>query len=235
MKKENIRRGNTQKNNKVTSNVIWNFQCLPLSFLNNLRGRSRITYGMTSLFKTAGFTLIELLVVVLIIGILVALAVPQYQKAVEESEAAQTLVLLKSMHQAYQSYYLSRGTYPTTLAALDTTISWKPTEKSWTSSPKTGEWGSNGKWSVHLYRSTGDEAMGICIGRVSGNFAGGGWCIWSHVSSARLKTDRLYCVERKQYGVVLTGTAGRYCQKLFQGTVVTGHNLNPMRIYSVNN
>ncbi len=58
-----------------------------------------------------GFTLIELLVVVLIIGILAAVAVPQYQKAVEKSRLTEALVLMKSLQSSMDRYILENG-YP---------------------------------------------------------------------------------------------------------------------------
>lgn len=59
----------------------------------------------------SGFTLIELLVVVLIIGILAAIAVPQYTKSVEKSRASQLMVSLDAYVKSQSLYHLANGKY----------------------------------------------------------------------------------------------------------------------------
>ncbi len=66
-----------------------------------------------------GFTLIELLVVVLIIGILSAIALPQYEIAVEKSRAAEGLTMARSIAQANQAYYMANGDWAADLNDLD--------------------------------------------------------------------------------------------------------------------
>jgi len=72
-----------------------------------------------SKYPPRGFTLIELLVVVLIIGILAAIALPQYKKAVLKARATEAISTLKAITDAQKRYYLVNDTYTTNLTVLD--------------------------------------------------------------------------------------------------------------------
>lgn len=72
--------------------------------------------------ENGGFTLIELLVVVLIIGILAAIALPQYNKVVEKSRVAEAKIALRALANAEDIYFLTHGQYTNNLDDLELSI-----------------------------------------------------------------------------------------------------------------
>ena len=69
--------------------------------------------------RLGGFTLIELLVVVLIIGILAAMAMPQYFKAVERSRMAEAVTLMDSVVKAQRRKFMQTNRYALNFEGLD--------------------------------------------------------------------------------------------------------------------
>ncbi|MDO8749092.1 MAG: type IV pilin-like G/H family protein [Candidatus Omnitrophota bacterium] len=69
--------------------------------------------------KNSGFNIIELVVVVVIIGILSALAIPQYTKTVERSRQSEALTNLAAIRGAQTRYYLENGNYTNSFDNLD--------------------------------------------------------------------------------------------------------------------
>ncbi|NOI82869.1 pilin [Vibrio tubiashii] len=68
--------------------------------------------------KTKGFTLIELMIVVAVIGVLAAIAVPQYQTYVAKSEASAALASITGHRANVETYVLTEGSFPATSSAL---------------------------------------------------------------------------------------------------------------------
>ena len=78
----------------------------------------------------SGFTLIELMIVVAIIGILAAIAIPQYQNYVARAQVSEGLSLMASVKLSIAEYFNSTGDFPangsTDIMGLDpSTISGK--------------------------------------------------------------------------------------------------------------
>ena len=94
--------------------------------------------------RLGGFTLIELLVVVLIIGILAAMALPQYFKAVERSRMAEAVTLMDSIVKSQRRKFMQTNNYARVFQGLDVSPKGATGNVYYTKGdPRTGE-GGNG-------------------------------------------------------------------------------------------
>ena len=63
----------------------------------------------------AGFTLVELLIVVVILGVLAAIAIPQFSASTDDSKVAALDTSLNNLRTAIELYYQQHGHYPSSV------------------------------------------------------------------------------------------------------------------------
>jgi len=165
------------------------------------------------------FTLIELLVVVLIIGILAAVALPQYQKAVEKSKATQAITMLKSVGAAMQAHHLASGTWATSFDELALDIPWTGNNK-FVEASGYSQGISNQDWSLQFRKTkhNGNNIVSLVVGRISGAYAGAGFIIYFD-EEYNLPEDEILCIEFKNSSPItpFAKEKGSYCEKIMKG------------------
>ena len=167
------------------------------------------------------FTLIELLVVVLIIGILSAIALPQYEKSVEKARFMQALTLLSSVAEAAEVYLLANGEWPQKLTDLDVHLpaDYNKNTQAFLYNAVIDSL-ANDDWSVEIDAGPLRTAKRLVITRLRGPYTG---CCFEYDHS----NSKTICVELKnQTSYPFKKTQGSCCQKLFGGTYTGGEDVS---------
>jgi len=79
---------------------------------------------MATWFHEKGFTLIEVMMVVAIIGVLAAIAIPQFQSYRRRAQDAAAKTALHQLAKAQEDYYLEYNTYKANQANINTSTGW---------------------------------------------------------------------------------------------------------------
>jgi len=111
------------------------------------------TFRFKKTGKAQGFTLVEIMIVVLIIGILLAIAIPNFIQARESSRAKACVANLKQIESAKQQYMMDNNT-STFTAAVPTTAMFSKYIKSIPTCPSGGTY-STGDTTASASCSTG--------------------------------------------------------------------------------
>ena len=162
-----------------------------------------------------GFSLIETLVVVLIIGILTAVALPEYRRAVRKAEMARYITAVNALYSAMQVHLETYKTYAEDPDDLDISLSYATCGK------KTETWGK-------FYECKGEVRYGV-FNNGSNAQAGDPKMRYTKVlkdykdNGVNFKAGEIVCFFKRESGMTLEE---KICKSLGPGVKKTGSKWN---------
>ena len=166
--------------------------------------------------RRSGFSLLELLVVILIIGILAAVALPQYQKAVAKAKGGQMYEAVSAMARAAQTYYAIHNAWPSNFDELD--IDYELTKgTSSVCGSAVGEVKYNDEFEFLVGKSVSSNFNQVSVRIRKGPYKCTGFSIYFNASTNHDMENRLLCYETSpEYGSYRgsKNKRGDFCEKV---------------------
>ena len=148
-----------------------------------------------------GFTLIEVLTVVIIIGILVAVALPMYTRAIERSRAAEAMTAIKALNDGIYAYYADKDSCPNSFRKLLVSV------------PSVSEDGSGASSKYFEFSMTaaanvpGTGCPGVLATHQGGSY---GYTLWNPYASKGGKALALQCDASDDKDIAICESLGLY-------------------------
>lgn len=139
--------------------------------------------------RNKGFTLVELMVVIVIIGILVAIAMPNFVAAQKRAKISTLKANAKVLQSAVETYNIDYGNYPDRISSIKSSAGYKVFKNPFTYYSDSATSSGRGAWRTTAYG--GEDSPGDLTNNFSDSWATKGLVLYNGLNAEGESTTTL--------------------------------------------